>query len=71
MMVLVPREIFGNKEGDTQINVGPHCGGLKTRTCLYFVGQKALIRLYSLRIQAMVSNRRATLFPAAYPTRQD
>jgi len=71
MMVLVPGKYLTTRCGDQRISVGPDCGGLQRRTRFYFVSEKALIRLCSLRIQAMVSNRSFTLSPAAVPVHLD
>jgi hypothetical protein len=47
-----------------RISVGPDCGGFEKLADFYFKTEEALIRLCSLRIQAVVSNCSFTFSPA-------
>ena len=62
---------LSSSSGDQRTGVGPDCGGLQRRVCIYFRSREAPVRLCSLRIQGIVSNGAFTLFPAAYPHGQD
>jgi hypothetical protein len=52
-----PRKIFGNKVRRSTNKRWAGLWRLAKRACFYFVREKVLIRLCSLRIQAVVSNR--------------